>query len=44
MNISEKVNYYATVVTLLERHWKEQKDKDDDLFNDAIFAGMMEAW
>lgn len=38
------VNYYATVVTLLERHWKEQKDKDDDLFNDAILAGMMEAW
>lgn len=38
------VNYYATVVALLERHWQEQKDKDDDLFNDAILAGMMEAW
>ena len=38
------VNYYATIVDLLERKWQQIKEESDDLFNDAILSALVEAY
>lgn len=38
------VNYYATIVSLLEKKWEQIKEESDDLFNDAILSALVEAY
>ena len=39
-----EVNYYATVIWVIEEKYRTLKEQDDDLFNDVILSGLMEAW
>lgn len=38
------VNYYATIVSLLEKRWQQLKEESDDLFNDAVLSALMEVY
>lgn len=38
------VNYYASIVDLLERKWKEIKKEDDELFNDIVLSALVEVY
>ena len=38
------VNYYATIVSLLEKRWQQFKEESDDLFNDAVLSALMEVY
>lgn len=39
-----RANYWATIVYLIEKRQEYLKTQDDELFNDVVLAGMMEAW
>lgn len=39
-----EVNYYATIIHILEEKRKCEKEYDDGLFNDMALSAFMEAW
>lgn len=39
-----EVNYYATIVHILEEKRRQEKEYDDGLFNDIALSAFMEAW
>lgn len=39
-----ELNYYATVIWVIEEKYKTLKEQDDDLFNDVILSALVEAW
>ena len=39
-----EVNYYATIIWVIEEKYRTLKEQDDELFNDVVLSGLMEAW
>ena len=39
-----EVNYYATIIWVIEEKYRTLKEQDDDLFNDAILTALVEAY
>ena len=39
-----ELNYYTTVIWVIEEKYKTLKEQDDDLFNDVILSALVEAW
>ena len=39
-----EVNYYSTIIWIIEEKYRTLKEQDDDLFNDAILTALVEAY
>lgn len=39
-----ELNYYATVIWVIEEKYKTIKEQDDELFNDIVLSALVEAW
>ena len=37
-------HYWATITKMIEMQYQQEKEKSDDIFNDAILCGLMEAY